>query len=77
MSEHEDENNETFGPNDRLQSIFTMNKKDSDLNQDKLKGGLLIVRGSSKEMMTMPLKSNQSKEFKKVKLCKDSKEPTQ
>lgn len=33
MSEPEDENQDTFGPSDRLQSIFTMNKKESDLHE--------------------------------------------
>ena len=50
MSELEDEHNDTFGPfgqTDRLQSIFTMNKKDSDL-EEHLREGLLMITGASK-----------------------------
>lgn len=73
MSEQEDEQNETFGPGDRLQSIFTMNKKDSDLH-NQARGGLLIIRGSSKEMMTMPLKPAHSKDLKKFKQSKEARD---
>ena len=51
-----------------------MNKKDSDLNQEQVRGGLLIIRGSSKEMMTMPLKPTHSKDLKKFKLSKETKD---
>ena len=43
MSELEDEHNDTFATTDRLQSIFTMQKKKSDLHE-KVKGGVQIIR---------------------------------
>lgn len=42
MSELEDEPNDTFGQSDRLQSIFTMHKKESDL-YDKMRGGAFLL----------------------------------
>ncbi len=42
MSEVDDEPNDTYGHSDRLQSIFTMKKKDSDLH-DKVRDSLLLI----------------------------------
>lgn len=50
-----------------------MNKKDSDLH-NQARGGLLIIRGSSKEMMTMPLKPAHSKDLKKFKQSKEARD---
>jgi len=59
MSDHEDEHNETFGLSDRLQSIFTMNKKEGDQHQERTtRGGQLIIRGSSKGIIASILKPN-------------------
>lgn len=59
ISEMEDEPNDQI---DRLQSIFSMNKKESDL-QEKLKSGVLFVKGSKTDVFPHTLKPNRSKDL--------------
>ena len=59
ISEMEDEPNDQI---DRLQSIFSMNKKESDL-QEKLKSGVLFVKGSKTDVLQHTLKPNRSKDL--------------
>ena len=62
MSELEDEHAETFGQADRLQSIFTMNKKESDLHE-QLSSGMLMIRGCSNTEVRNQLRPNRSKDL--------------
>ena len=45
MSELEDENNDNFGPSDRLQSIFAIHKKEGDLHENNKGADFLVIQG--------------------------------